>query len=112
MDIVSLAETYGVKNLRFFIPMHPLEMFGFIPGIGFKSSDTPTEIVECEIDESRYQVADDYKITLKAIENHESGSKLFGKEHFYITDLENLIERSDEFRVFVLTIDGYCEIKH
>lgn len=109
-DLIAIANEYGVKNLRFFIPMRPLEMMGIIPGIAFKSSGTPEEIVECEIDESRYEVADNYKITLKAIEDPETATKLFGKEHYYISDLESLIERDERFRIFVLTIDGYKQL--
>lgn len=111
IKIVSLVETYGARNIRFFIPMQPLEMMGFIPGIPFKSSSSSEDIVECEIDETRYKIADNYKITLAAIENPYIG-KMFGKEHFYIMDLESLIRRDRDlrYRVFLLTIDGYSEI--
>jgi hypothetical protein len=109
INIVSLVETYGVKNLRFYIPMRPLEMMGFIPGIAFKFSNTPEEMTECEIDESWYKVADDYKITLVSVKNPQS-TKVFGKEHFYISDLESIIERDSRYRVLSLNIDGYSQI--
>lgn len=109
INIVSLVETYGVKNLRFYIPMRPLEMMGIIPGIALKSSNTQEEMKECEIDESRYKVANNYKITLAAIENPYD-SQVFGREHFYISDLEGIIERDSRYRVFLLDSDGYSRI--
>jgi hypothetical protein len=105
MNIVELATEYGIKNLRFFIPMRPLEMMGIIPGIAFKTSNSTPEIVECEIDESRYVVADGYKITLASID------KRFGREHFYISDFESLMKHHpDEYKVYALTIDGYTKL--
>lgn len=109
--ISSLIQEYGVKNLRFFIPMRPLEFVGVIPGIAFKSNSTDEEIVECEIDESRYKISENYKITLKAIEDPTTTTKLFGREHYYVMDLNSLLRRDpDMFRVYALTIDGYVRL--
>lgn len=51
-DLVALANEFGVKNIRIFSPMRPLEMMGFIPGIAFKSSGSEEKVVECELDET------------------------------------------------------------
>jgi hypothetical protein len=112
MNVVELAAEYGVPNLRFFIPMRRLEFAGLIPGIAFKSSNTPEEIVECALHEGRYKVLEDYKVTLRAID-----AEKYGQEHFYASDLSSLFKRSIEegdrqFRVFVVTEDGYSELTH
>lgn len=111
-DIVALAKEYGVTNLRFRIPMRPLEMAGIIPGIAFKSSNSQERPTLCKIDESRYVVADDYKITLEHdVELAEDGDAYCGKEHYYISDLESLINRNPEdFQVFIVTIDGFQKV--
>lgn len=100
--IKELVAEYGAKNLRFFIPMRPLEYVGLIPGIAIKSSNTPEQLVECELNEDRYSIADNYKLTLRAI------NMAFGQEHFYITDFESLMARNPErYKVYAITIDGY-----
>lgn len=109
MDIVKLAKEYGVKNLVFYVPMQPLEYAGIIPGIAFKCSGTPEEIVLCRVDESRYTVSDNYKITLRAED------KRFGREHYYISDLESNFRDSQKrgdrrFRCYAETIDGFMPI--
>lgn len=109
-DLVALAQEFGIKNIRIFAPMRPLEMIGFIPGIAFKSSDSEEKVVECEIDESRYKVKDNYKITLKSIDKPDNGA-FFGKEHYYISDLNSIIGRDDRYSVYAVTIDGYTRLK-
>lgn len=105
MSLADVIQEYGVKNLYFVIPMRPLEMIGLIPGIAIKSSGTPEEQVGCVIDEHRYKVADNYKVSLRA-EN-----PIYGVEHFYQCDLRSLLMRSpDLFRMYVLTSDGYERI--
>lgn len=105
MDIKALAEEYGVKNLRIFIEMHPLEWAGFIPGIAFKSSNSPTQMVECVIDESRYTVDDNYKIQCRALDES------YGYETYYQSDFNSLVvDCPDKFKVYVLTIDGYTQL--
>ncbi len=87
MDIIKLAKKYGKENLMFLVPMHPLEVyFGLI---AIKSSDSPEFIVPCEINEDRHKLDAEYKITLQAIGDY---LKSFCKEHYYISDLEQLIE--------------------
>jgi hypothetical protein len=111
-DIVALAKEYGVTNLRFRIPMRPLEMAGIIPGIAFKSSNTPSLPTLCKINEDRYLVANDYKITLEHdVEYAAEGDNYCGKEHFYVSDLESLISRApEEYEIFVITIDGFQKL--
>ena len=111
MHLTKIFSEYGVKNLRFFIPMRPLQFVGLIPRIAFTNSSTPEDIVECEIDEHRYKVVDNYKITLQAIENPEVAKRLYGRKDYYISDLNSLLhEQPDKFRVYALTIDGYVRL--
>lgn len=105
MTLVELAMEYGVANLRFFVPMSKLEYAGIIPGIAFRSSNSPRDMVECVVDEDRYKVLDNYKITLKAVKPE------YGKDHFYQSDLEAILRSNPAtHKVFVLTIDGYTQI--
>lgn len=65
--------TLGVKNCFFHGPLF---------------DDEVTESLLLEICESRYPVRNNYKITLRALSS--SGRDVF--EHFYIMDLQKLIE--------------------
>lgn len=73
------------KTKHYFIEMHPTEKIPFI-GWSYTSSATPTKLVECEIVEERYAIADNYKIELRSIEEG------YGKETFYITDFCSLVK--------------------
>jgi hypothetical protein len=101
IDLVKVVNEYGAKNLRFFIPLRRVQVIGFI---AFTSSDTPEDIVECEIDESRYQVADNYKIGLKSVVPG------YGSQNFYICDLQSILSRDDRYKVYVVSIDGYSRL--
>lgn len=103
-SIKQVIEEYGVANVRVFMPMSRLQYAGIIPGIAFTDSSDTTE-TECSVDESRYRVEDNYKVTFRALD------KMFGYEHFYITDFNSLVERApDTYRIYVLTPDGYQRI--
>lgn len=103
--VQKLVEEYGAANVRFFLPMSPLEYMGFIPGIAFTSSNSPKKIVECTVYEGRYKVADGYKIELKAVD------ELYGKESWYITDLDSALRHDgSRIRVYILHGDGYTQI--
>lgn len=105
MNLKKLAAEYGAANLAFFIPMSRLQHVGIIPGIAFRSSNSPLQRTECKVDESRYPVADGYKITLAAVD------PMFGKDSYYQSDLESIMEGDPlNFRVCVMTIDGYQTI--
>lgn len=105
MTLVDLAAEYGVRNLRFFIPMSVVNHVGFLPGIGFRSSWDEKQQVECVICETRYPVAEGYKITLRAVD------VAFGKTTYYQSDLESLITNHPEtHEVYVETIDGYTPL--
>lgn len=106
MKLTALVEEYGVKNIRFFMPMSKLQFGGLIPGIAFRVGGDPQDIVECAIDESRYKVDEGYKITLAALDES------YGKDHFYQSDLEQILRSNPETsKVCVLTIDGYQQIQ-
>lgn len=104
-SIQQAVEEYGVPNLRFFIEMQELQWLGIFPGLAIKSSDTPYSMQECAIVEDRYKVADDYKITLAAI------NPVFGKEHYYLSDLNQLMhDHPDKFKLYAVDIDGYTQV--
>ena len=104
MNLVDICKEYGVKNVRVFIPLSKVNPIPFIGGIGFRSSNDPRVITECEIDERRYAVSDAYKVGLRAID------PAFGSESFYTSDFESLRQRNPEYSVYVLTIDGYTKV--
>lgn len=103
-DLEKIAAEYGVRNLRFFIPIRPsMSLAGFGLPIGMTSSSDPEYIVECEVEEERYKVADGYKIQLRPVNRGDGEPYYFADERFYQSDLENLMRRHpDEYRVFVL----------
>jgi hypothetical protein len=104
MGIAELAKEYGVRNLRIFAPMSPLQYAGIICGIAFRSSNVEEEDTECVICEDRYKVDDNYKVTLKAVD------PMFGKDHFYQSDFDTMCDGDERYRIYVLTIDGYQRI--
>lgn len=71
------------KDAIYFCLMRPIER---LMGFSFTSSDTPFEWFECKIDESRYKVEDNYKITLRALNNE-------AYEHYYQDDFLSLMEK-------------------
>lgn len=71
------------KDATYFCLMRPIERF---MGFTFTSSDTPFEWFECRVDEERYKVDDNYKITLQALNNT-------AYEHYYQDDFLSLMER-------------------
>lgn len=100
--IERLVEEYGVKNLRFFIPMRPIHPVGFGMPIGISCSDDPTVRQECVIDERRYKALDGYKIELRAISDNDP-QHFYGSETFYQMDFASLQEdQPDEYQIFVL----------
>ena len=85
---MNLQETIlkaGIENCMFLVPMRPVQI---VPGlIAFTSSDDPEIVVPAKINEDRYKVEKNYKITLK------STYEQFGQNHYYISDLELLIKK-------------------
>lgn len=80
---MELIRKYGKDNLVFFVPMRPLRTaFGLFK---YTSSSDDETMVLCKIVEERYKLQDNYKIELN------SRDPRFGKESFYITDLNSLI---------------------
>jgi hypothetical protein len=74
---------YGIdKNIHYFCLMEPVQSF---LGIGFTCSCDGFNWYECEIDESRYKVDENYKITLRNINGPEY-------EHYYQSDFMQLIK--------------------
>ena len=69
------------KNIHYFCKMRPIQS---IFGIGFTSSSDALEWFECYVDEERYKVGDNYKITLRAIDGR-------AYEHYYQTDFLQLM---------------------
>ena len=85
MGYESRLSKYNIdKNAHYLVKMHPLENFMGI--VYFKSDSTKAEWVECIIVEEQYQVADGYKIELRAID------KRYGKESYYQEDFIALVK--------------------
>ena len=103
-SIVDVVREFGAKNVVVTVPMQPLRFVGLIPGIALTSSSDEPIIVAGFIDESRYKVEEDYKITL------ESNDTRCGREHFYISDLDSIIRSRPEFRVYYLHEDGFTQV--
>jgi hypothetical protein len=102
MDIQAIVAEYGVKNVRVFIPLSRIQFAGLIPGIAFRSSGNERYDTECEITEHRYKIADNYKISFKALD------EAFGMDSFYQSDFNTLCEQNPfQWRVYVLNGDGY-----
>ncbi len=80
----QLAEIYGAHNLEFVVPMHPLRQCGFIV---YTTSGDEAVPVKCKIDQSRYPLDEEYKVTLRSLDPR------FGHDHFYVSDLESMIEQ-------------------
>lgn len=105
----------GIKNFRCFVKMGKIETitpFGFC--IVNENENTWTE---CYIDESRYNVDDGYKITLRSVDPH------FSYEHYYQEDFESsirdgciLIKESDSQCIkrisFIEPLCGCAFIRH
>lgn len=76
-------EFVGAENCMFLVPMKPVTtLFGLI---SFTSKSDPDFIVPARICEKRYKIKDNYKITLV------SDYPQFGKLHFYLSDLQKMI---------------------
>jgi hypothetical protein len=84
VELRSKINEVGKDKIRFFVPMRQVNVVPFI-GWGFTSSTDPEYLTECYIDEDRYKVDDEYKITLRACDPY------FGYEHYYQCDLAGLI---------------------
>lgn len=69
------------KDIHYFCLMRPTQS---IFGIGFTSSSDALEWFECYVDEERYKVEDNYKITLRAIDGR-------AYEHYYQSDFLHLM---------------------
>lgn len=84
IDLKGHIEKHGIENCLFMTPMRPVNQIMFIR---YKSSSDPEVTVPCRIDEDRYKIEDNYKITLKCTYPQ------FGKEHYYMSDLAQLIDQ-------------------
>ncbi len=87
----EIIEQHGIENLRFLVSMKPIRSFAFF---NYTTSRDKEENVLCKIVEERYKLKDNHKIELRAESN------LFGKESFYISDLEQLIVNKT-IRIFI-----------
>ena len=70
------------KNIHYFCMMQPISTF--MGMISFTSSDDPMMWFECYVDEERYKVDDNYKITLRALNG-------YAYEHYYQDDFLQLM---------------------
>lgn len=76
----------GIENVRLFAQMEQIDFI--IPQIGIAiTSLSNVTWVECRIDESRYKVADEYKITLVSLDER------YSYRHYYQSDFESLVKK-------------------
>lgn len=93
--LMELINEYGVENIYFLVKMNPIRtVFGLI---SYTDSSDPEIPMLCNIDETRYKVSDNYKITLKSVEQIKG---IVGREHYYISDLQLMI-RQGNVQVFI-----------
>ncbi len=79
-----IEENGGIKNFRCFALMEPMDV---IPVLGIALAHGQPTWVECRVDERRYKVSDDYKITLVPTKPG------FAYKHYYQSDFASLIKR-------------------
>lgn len=84
MNLFDKINEAGVENCVFLVPMRPVRTLMLI---SYTSSSDPEYLVPATISEERYKLKDEYKTTLKSIYPE------FGKEHFYLSDLELMIKQ-------------------
>ena len=85
MNLIETIKNNGIENCLFLVPMKPVRtVFGLI---SYTTSSDEDVVVPAEITEDRYNINDNFKITLKSMYNG------FGQEHFYVMDLEQLINQ-------------------
>ena len=81
---MKISEITNPEDYLFMVELRPIRTCWFISYI--TSNDVPVT-VPCIINEKRYKLKDNYKVTLQSTING------FGKRHFYQMDLESLIHR-------------------
>jgi hypothetical protein len=86
MNLTEIILKHGVENILFMASVSPLHRF---MGIGYTTNDEKFTM-PCVIDEKRYKVSENYKITLKPV-HYPS----FATEHYYVSDLKQIIKRGD-----------------
>ncbi len=99
------AEQYGVKNLLFKFEVDCFDKsvlsFTSFMGFGLIAAGENTESHYFVIDESRYKVAENYKVGFTNLEQNP----LVPNKTFYISDFQNMV--NDGYAsVFVITPDG------
>lgn len=103
-SIVDIVREFGAKNVVVTVPMLPMRYINFIPGMAITTSSDDPIIVAGFIEEDRYKVEENCKITLV------SNDARCGKQHYYICDLNNMLRYRAEIRAFYLHEDGYTEV--
>lgn len=90
MNIQEIIKKYGVENVFVEIKSKKLHRCLFLT---YTTSDEAKSKI-CHINEDRYKISEDYKITLAP------DDKNFAKHHYYISDLNSIID-SGHVRVFI-----------
>lgn len=100
--MIEKNENHINKDIHYFCLMRPIESFF---GISFTSSLDEPEWFECYVDEERYKVEDNYKITLRAVDGR-------AYEHYYQDDFLHLMweglivpKTSDDIHVECVSFD-------
>jgi len=100
LNLKNIVSEYGAINLRFFITENR-QMGMFMNPFGGRR--------EYKITEERDKISDNYKIELELVEPHSIDPRIptefqnmFNRTRYYIGDLERLLDRSDDFELYVL----------
>jgi hypothetical protein len=85
-DIKALIAKHGKEKVRALIDLRPVRTILFI---SYTTSSDPTIPVLCEVDETRYEVDEGYKIGWKPITGYDA---VFSKETFYQSDFDRMVK--------------------
>jgi hypothetical protein len=96
-----LAAKRAGKTVTFEAPLHPIASQSFVH---LKQLDSEPVQTECVLDETRYKLLDNYRITLKAANEN------FADKHFYISELERLMR--EQPCTYIIRINGQHANQH
>lgn len=88
MNIIEEVKKNGIDNCIFLVKLRQIKTyFWFITYIS--DSESVVKFVPSKITEDVYDLKNNYKITLKSIEDG------YEEKHFYIKEIEDLIDNGD-----------------
>ena len=88
-SLKSKIEAVGIENVMFLLSMQRVRyipVIGKMFGMGYKNSSDKPVTVPATVSEDYHQLKDNHKITLVCLYD------TFGQEHYYLRDLELMLE--------------------